>query len=91
MGVLVGIGLMLIIMGKPIRDIFFGRDIENRPIVIDWLDGHTKDFQVMMRGVLVFTGIINSMTLNNSDLGHTLQMDIVSKARVQEAMRVFDY
>lgn len=88
-GIMLGIGIMFQLMGKKLQDQFLGINQKNKPIVIDWIDGHTKDIHVMMRGVLVFTGVIRTMTLGRStNSSDQLQIDIVAKS---EVMREFRY
>lgn len=82
-GTIAGVGVMFALMGKKIRDQFLGYNLENKPIVIEWLDGHTKDINIMMRGVLVFTGVIHQMYIQRDYMdGQRVHIEIVSKAEV---------
>lgn len=88
LGIAAGVAFMFWLMGNSIRDQFLGRNQANKPIVIDWMDGHSKDVRIMMRGVLVFTGIIWQMTLQHERMsGQRIHMEIVSKAEVMREFR----
>lgn len=80
---------MLWLMGPKLRDQYMGRNQENKPIVIEWLDGHTKDFNIMMHGALVFTGVIHQMTLHHDSMSveQRIDLQIVEKLEMTHAYR----
>lgn len=87
-GILVGVIIIFTIMGKPMRDTFFGINIEKKPIIIEWMDGYDQDVHVNMRGALVFAGRIQHITMSaGMNVARSLQMEIVDKAEVMS--RVF--
>jgi len=81
-----GIVAVLAIMGPKLRDQFLGRNQENKPIIIDWIDGKKSDFHITIGGVVVFVGEILNMSMMQGTISRT-RVNIELQDKV-EALRV---
>lgn len=87
-GILAGISLMLFIMGTQLRDQFFGRNLENKPIVLDWVDGKKTDFHIRIGGIVVFIGEILSMSMIRGSISVTrVSIELQDKTEALRATR----
>jgi hypothetical protein len=63
-GIIIGMAIIFWLMGKDIRDQFMGRNQEDKPIVIDWIDGRDQDVCIKMRKMVIFRGKIQEITMS---------------------------
>lgn len=76
-------------MGPALRDQFFGRNLENKPIVIDWIDGRERDVHIKMRNVVIFVGNIMNISLSGGFRPGPTQvhLELVSKLETLRAAK----
>jgi hypothetical protein len=87
---LAGMVAMFVIMGQRLRDQFLGRNQENKPVVINWVDGKMQDFQVVMSGMVVFVGEVLNMTMMSGSgpyLQPRVHIELRSKAEGLRELR----
>ena len=88
LGTFIGLGLMFALMGPKLRDQYMGRNQENKPIVIDWIGGRDPDVNIMMRGIVIFTGKILNMNIGIQERrSRTVHIELVDKAEVMREFR----
>ena len=86
LGMIAGIVSVFTIMGPKLRDQFIGLNQENKPIVLDWIDGKKADFHIRIGGTVVFIGEILNMSMIRGSIPVT-RVSIELQDKV-EALRV---